>query len=140
MKFIVSCGGSGAAEPHPRSVGWRFLVFERHCMNDAFHITRGSLASGLFRQFRERARLRYKYVDQVAAHGSGNSPNGTERDAVLGFGLFELLDGLSRCPHFLADLALAKAEGLAHRGDPSAGGTRREAPREFEVSVQLGES
>src|SRR5437016_11474032 len=80
-------------------------------MNDAFHITRGSLASGLFRQFRERARLRYKYVDQVAAHGSGNSPNGTERDAVLGFGLFELLDGLSRCPHFLADLALAKAEG-----------------------------
>src|SRR5256884_7623316 len=84
-------------------------------MNDAFHITRGSLASGLFRQFRERARLRYKYVDQVAAHGSGNSPNGTERDAVLGFGLFELLDGLSRCPHFLADLALAKAERSEER-------------------------
>src|SRR3979409_613952 len=74
------------------------------------------------------------------AHGSGNSPNGTERDAVLGFSLLELLDGLSRCPHFLADLSLAKAEGLAHRSDPSAGGTRREAPREFEVSVELGES
>src|SRR5437762_9386315 len=91
-------------------------------MNDAFHITRGSLASGLFRQFRERARLRYKYVDQVAAHGSGNSPNGTERDAVLGFGLFELLDGLSRCPHFLADLALAKAEGLARSLPPRPSG------------------
>src|SRR5439155_20134936 len=109
-------------------------------MNDAFHITSGSVASGLFRQFRERARLRYKYVDQVVAHGSGNSLNGAERNAVFGFGLFELLDGLSRCPHFLAGLTLAKAEGIAHRGDLSAGGARREAPGEFDGSVQLGGS
>jgi hypothetical protein len=83
-------------------------------MNDAFDIKSGLLASGLFCELRERAGLRHEYVDQVAAHGSGNSSKGTERDAVFGFGLFELLDGLSRSVHFLADLALAKAEGLAH--------------------------
>jgi len=91
-----------------------FLVFERHRMNDAFDITSGLLASGPFCEFCKRAGLRHEYVDQFAAHGSGNSPKGTECDAVFGFGLFELLDGLSGCPHFFADLALAEAEGLAN--------------------------
>jgi hypothetical protein len=93
---------------------FEFLVFERHRMNDAFDITTGLRASGLFCEFRERAGLRDECIDQFAAHGSGNSPKGTECDAVIGFGLFELLDGLSRCPHFPADQALAEAEGLAH--------------------------
>jgi|SRR5450755_5008981 hypothetical protein len=92
----------------------RFLVFKCHRMNDAFDITSGLFASGLLCEFRERAGLRHEYVDQFAAHGSGNSPKGAECDAVIGFGLFELLDSLSRSPHSLADLALAKAEGLAH--------------------------
>src|SRR6202043_1682098 len=142
MKFIVSCGGSGAAEPPPRSVGWcfRVLVFERHRMNGTFEITSGLLASGLFCEFGERAGLRREYIDQFAAHGSGNSPKGTECDAVFGFGLFELLDGLPRSVHSLADLALAKAEGLGHRGDPPAGRSRHEAPHELKVSVQLRES
>ena len=83
-------------------------------MNDALDVTSGSLAYRVFRQFRERAGLRHECVDQFAVHGFGNSPKGTECNAVFGFGPFELLDGLSRCPHFLPDLALAKADGLAH--------------------------
>jgi hypothetical protein len=90
------------------------LVFKRHRMDDAFDITSDSLASGFFGEFRERAGRRHEYVNQLAPHGCGNSPKGTERNAVFGFGLFKLLDRLSRYPHFLADLALAKAERLAH--------------------------
>ena len=41
-------------------------------------------------------------------------------DAVVGFGLFKLLDGLSGRMHFLADFALAKSKSLAYRCDPSA--------------------
>lgn len=109
-------------------------------MNDAFDITGDSLASGFFCEFREGAGLRHEYIDQFAPHRSHNAPQGTERDAGFGFGLFKLLDGLSGCPHFLADLALAKAQRLAHGGDPPSGRTRREATPEIMASVPLRES
>ena len=52
---------AGAAAPHPRSVGvFGFLVFERHSMKDAFDVTGGLLASGLFCEFREQAGLRHE--------------------------------------------------------------------------------
>jgi hypothetical protein len=101
-----------------------FLVFERHGMDDAFDIMSGSLASGLFSEFGKRTGPGHEHVDHVATHGSRNAPKGAERDAVFGFGLLELLDGLSRCPHFLADLTLAKAKRLAQRSDPSSRGPR----------------
>jgi hypothetical protein len=77
-------------------------------MHDAFDIASGLLPRWVFRELRERAGLRYECVHQFAAHGSGNSPERTEGNAIFGFGLFELLDGLSRCPNSLANLALAK--------------------------------
>jgi hypothetical protein len=98
----------------------RFLVFERHCMDHAFDITSRSRARRFFRQVRERARPRHDYVNQVAAHGAGNPPKGAKRDAVFGFGVFKLLDGLPGCAHFLADLALTKGKRLARRGEPPA--------------------
>src|ERR1700757_609711 len=96
-------------------------------MHDAFDIASGLLTRRVFREFREGARLRYECVHQFAAHGSGNSPEGTKCDAVFGFCPFELLDGLSRCAHFLADLPQAKAERFARRGDPPTRGTGWEA-------------
>src|SRR5215470_3941251 len=99
---------------------FRFLVLERHRMNDAFNIISCSLASGLFRKFRKRAGSRHEEVDQVTTHRSGNSAESTDGDTIFGFSLFELLDGLAGCPHFLADLPLAEAESLTHRSDPSA--------------------
>jgi len=49
-----------------------------------------------------------------------NSSKGADGNTVFCFSLFELLDGLSRCAHFLAYFALANAKSLAYRGDPSS--------------------
>jgi hypothetical protein len=87
-------------------------------MDDAFDIPSRTRARRFFRQVRERTSPRHDYIDQVAAHGSGNPPKGAKRDAVFGFGVFELLDCLSGCAHFLGDLALAKAKRLARRREP----------------------
>jgi hypothetical protein len=102
-------------------------------MDDGFDIT--SRARRFFRQVQERTRPWHDYVDQVAAHGSGNPPKGAKRDAVFGFGVFKLLDGLSGCAHFLGDLALAKAKRLARRLEPPARRTRWQATREFDDSI-----
>jgi hypothetical protein len=88
----------------------------------------GSFASGLFGEFGERTGPRHEHIDNLAIHGSRNAPKGTERDTVFGFGLFELLDGLPCCPHFLGYLSLAKTKRLAYGGDPAARRPRWQAP------------
>jgi hypothetical protein len=97
-----------------------FLVFERHRMKDALGIMRGSVAGRLLREFFERARSRNERIHEIASHAARNSSEGADGNTVFCLGLFELLDGLSGCVHYLADLALAKANGFAHRGDPAA--------------------
>src|SRR5215469_1702268 len=130
MKFIVACDGQAAVGRiiDQLSGVLGFLVFERHRVNDAFDVMSGLLASGLFSQFLERAGPWNKHVDEVAAHRSSDSSQGTKRDAVFRFGIFKLLDSLPRYSHLLANQALAKAESLAHRCDPSIGRTRWQCP------------
>jgi hypothetical protein len=53
-------------------------------------------------------------LDHFATHASGNPPKRPQDNTILGFGLFELLYGLPRSLHLLADLTLAESERSAH--------------------------
>ncbi len=114
-----------------------FLVFKRHGMDDALNVLSCLLALGVFREFHKRASPWNEHVDQFAAQGSGNAPKGTDCDTVFGLGSFKLLNSLSRCVHFLADLSQAEAKCLAHGGEPSIRRARWKPPSKLKDSVQL---
>jgi hypothetical protein len=64
-------------------------------MHYTFDVFFGAIACRPFGKLGKRAGFGYEGVFQFATHGFSNTAERAECDAIVGFGLFELLDGLS---------------------------------------------
>ena len=106
-------------------------------MQYAFDVFFGAIADRSFGEFDKRTDLWQECVFHFATHCLGYPAKRRQRDSIIGFSFFELLNGLSACVDMSADFFKRQSEGFANSGEPTRHRSRREVVQVHDVTVEL---